>query len=68
MSVTYEVIDSPDEIQTVSTKKPAKQRGRPSTGFDKKAYQREYMRKRREADKQKPALNEEDGLCGWRIA
>jgi len=28
-------------------------KGRPSTNFDKKAYQREYMRKRRAAAKAK---------------
>lgn len=33
-------------------------RGRPKTGFDKKAYQRELMRERRAADKAKREADE----------
>lgn len=36
-------------------KNPKKKRGRPSTGFDKRAYMKEYMRKRRLALKQDKA-------------
>ena len=38
-----------------------RKRGRPSTNFDKKAYQREYMRRRRAKDKAKEEKEKRNG-------
>lgn len=36
-------------------------RGRPSTGFDKRAYMKEYMRKKRVEKKRNSVTNSNDG-------
>lgn len=38
-----------------------RKRGRPSTGFDKKAYMKEYMRKKRAEKKRNSVTNSNDG-------